>query len=179
MKLYIQGRHLRVSPQLKAYVEKKISKLKHFMPALEKARVELRHENTRNAAQSQIVEVTLHNAGHILRGEERSADFTAAVDAVLENLSKQIVRWKEKHYHRRAHPAEAFEPLASPAEPRIVKRKRYAIQTMPEDFALEQIESLGHRFFLFVNDATDELNLLYRRDDGNFGLIEPVLEIRK
>ncbi len=177
MRLRIQGRHLRVSQRLKDYIEKKIGKLEHYLPSLDQARVELKREKTRDAAQSQVVEVTLWSNGHILRGEERAADFNAAVDTVMEKLYKQIEHWKGKHHRSRTHPspAESLETVSG----QIVKRKRFVTRAMSEENAIDQMEGLGHSFFLFVNEATDELNLLYRRDDRNYGLIAPRVEPRK
>ncbi len=174
MRLRIQGRKLRVSQQLKAYIEKKISKLAHYLPALHEARVELKHEKTRDAAQSQVVEVTLWSNGHILRGEERSSEFESAVDAVLEKLYRQIDHWKGKQQRSRHQPAESAAEMAAAGT--VIKRKRFGVRPMSEEDALEQMELLGHSFFLFLNRDTAEVNLVYRREDGHYGVIEPVVE---
>ncbi len=179
MQLQIQGRNLRVSRQLKTYIEKKIGKLEHYLPTLKQARVELKVEKTRDEAQREVVQVTLFNNGHILRGEERAPEFETAVDIVLEKLYKQIDRYKEKHYHRRAHSSET-PALATPAETgRIVRRKRITTPPLTEEEAIDQMEWLGHTFFLFAHPDNGAVNLLYRRADGNYGLIEPVVETRK
>ncbi len=178
MQLIISGKNLEVSDWLKEYVEKKVGKLDRYLPTLTEARVELALENTRNAAQSQVVQVTLRNNGTILRGEERASDFTAAVDTVMEKLTKQIDRYKGKRQRNRtAAERETAEAVEEPEElgPRVVRTKRFRTPPMSEDDAIEQMELLGHSFFLFFNRDRGSLNLLYRRNDGNYGLIEPEL----
>lgn len=174
MELIVSGKNLQVSDWLKGYVEKKIGKLDRYLPTLTEARVELAVENTRNAAQSQVVQVTLRNNGHILRGEERSSDFTAAVDAVTDKLTKQIDRYKTKRQRTRVH----GEPEPEPADetepgPTIVRTKHFRTPPISEEEAIEQMELLGHSFFVFFNRDRGAINVLYRRNDGNYGLIEP------
>lgn len=175
MQLIVSGKNLEVSDWLKDYVEKKIGKLDRYLPSLTEARVELVLEKTKNAKQSQVVQVTLRTNGTILRGEERSSDFTAAVDSVVDKLHRQIERYKNKRA-RRTH-AEPEPPVAetaeSEAEPRIVRTKHFPISPMTEDEAIEQMELLGHNFFLFAKRETGQVRLVYRRNDGNYGLIEP------
>lgn len=176
MQLIVSGKNLEVSDWLKDYVEKKVGKLDRYLPSLTEARVELALENTKNAAQSQVVQVTLRNNGTILRGEERSSDFTAAVDAVLEKLYKQIDRYKGKRQRARALaervPAIGMEESQADF-PRIVRTKRFRTPPMSEEEAIEQMELLGHNFFLFYDRDRGSLALVYRRNDGNYGLIEP------
>lgn len=178
MQLIISGKNLEVSDWLKEYVEKKIGKLDRYLPSLTEARVELALENTRNVNQSQVVQVTLRSNGTIMRGEERSSDFTVAVDTVAEKLYKQIERFKGKHTHGRPQGEKASLPpeaaLPSQAEaPRIVRTKRFHTPPMTAEEAIEQMELLGHNFFVFANREHGKINVLYRRNDGNYGLIEP------
>jgi putative sigma-54 modulation protein len=101
MQLIISGKNVHVPRSLKVYTEKKIGKLDHYLPSLMDARVVFAKEKTKNLAQTHLVQVTLHNNGSVLRGEQRSSEFSAAVDAVTEKLYKEIDRWKGKHYHNR------------------------------------------------------------------------------
>jgi putative sigma-54 modulation protein len=174
MQLIVSGKNLEVSDRLKEYVEKKIGKLDRYLPSLTEARVEFALEKTRDINQSQVVQVTLRTNGTILRGEERSSDFTAAVDQVADKLHRQIERYKSKHERARNH-AEALTAPAAPTEPpaQVVRTKRFRIPPMTEDEAIEQMELLGHNFFLFADRETGKLNVLYRRNDGNYGLIVP------
>ncbi len=176
MQVIISGKNMEVSDWLREYVEKKVSKLDRYLPSLTEVRVELAQEDTKSAKQSQVVQVTLRANGAILRGEERSSDLTAATDAVMEKLHKQIERYKAKRYRDRSDGERA--PLAiespTPAEsPRIVRVKRFRTPPMTEEEAIEQMELLGHNFFVFRNRESDTINVLYRRNDGNYGLIEP------
>jgi putative sigma-54 modulation protein len=175
MQLIVSGKNLEVSDWLREYVEKKVGKLDRYLPSLTEARVELALEKTKNTKQSQVVQVTLRTNGTILRGEERSSDFTAAVDLVVDKLHRQIERYKSKHERGRTH-AEPETPVTEPvntSQPQVVRTKRFRIPPMTEDEAIEQMELLGHNFFLFADRETGKLNVLYRRNDGNYGLIVP------
>lgn len=177
MQLIISGKNIEVSDWLKEYVEKKIGKLDRYLPGLTEARVELALENTRSLSQSQVVQVTLRTNGTIMRGEERASDFTVAVDTVAEKLYKQIDRYKGRRARARAQServAPAEIETAPPADlPHIVRVKRFRIAPMTEEEAIEQMELLGHTFFVFANREHGNINVLYRRNDGNYGLIEP------
>lgn len=178
MQLIVSGKNLDVSDWLREYVEKKVGKLDRYLPSLTEARVELTLEKTKNVKQSQVVQVTLRTNGTILRGEERSSDFTAAIDAVVDKLHRQIEHYKNKRVRGRtqgepAHVAAEISANEITSEPRIVRQKRFRIPPMTEDEAIEQMELLGHNFFLFAERTTGKINVLYRRNDGNYGLIVP------
>ena len=176
MKLIVSGKNLEVSEGLREYVEKKIGKLDRYLPSLTEARVEFALEKTKSAAQREVVQVTLRTNGTLLRGEERSSDFGTAVDIVLEKLEKQIARYKGKHYRSRAQTERVTASEAETAEeagPRIVRTKRFYARPMTEEEAIEQMELLGHSFFVFTHRERGTINVLYRRNDGNYGLIEP------
>lgn len=176
MQLIVSGKNLEVSEWLKDYCEKKVGKLDHYLPALTEARVELVLEKTKNAKQSQVVQVTLRTNGTILRGEERSSDFAAAIDVVVDKLHKQIERYKTKHNRSRAQAEReprAVENETPAEEPQVVRKKRFKIKPMTEEEAIEQMELLGHTFFLFADPKEGRLQIVYRRNDGNYGLIEP------
>lgn len=174
MKLIVSGKNMEVSDGLKDYVEKKIGKLDRYLPSLTEARVELALEQTKAATQRGVVQVTLRANGTILRGEERSSDLRAAVDVVVEKLEKQIERYKGKHARGRV-PADRLTPAEEGSEeaaPRVVRTKRLRTSPMTEEDAIEQMELLGHTFFIFMHHDRGTINVLYRRNDGNYGLIE-------
>ena len=178
MQVIISAKNMNVSPRTEEYVRRKIEKLDRHLTEPVEARVELATESTRNANQRQIVQVTLHKNGTIIRAEERAAETNTAVDAVVDKLDKQIRRYKDKQVRKRrvsaVVAADAAEAEAeSDTEPRIVRTKRFKTPPLSEDQASEQMELLGHSFFLFLNERTGELNVLYRREDGNYGLLEP------
>lgn len=178
MQLIITGKNLNVSARTEEYVRTKIERLDRHLSEPIEGRVELSTEKTRNANQRQIVQVTLHKNGSIIRAEERAADMRVAVDAVVDKLDKQIRRYKDKQVRKRRHGpsiAAGVIPPAEPveSEPHIVRTKRFRTPPMDEESAVEQMELLGHSFFLFMNERTGELNVVYRREDGNYGLLEP------
>lgn len=176
MQLIVSGKNFEVSEWLKDYCEKKVGKLEHYLSTLTEARIELALEKTKNVKQSQVVQVTLRTNGTILRGEERSSDFAAAIDVVVDKLHKQIERYKTKHTRARLQAGRAALAAESetPAEEfQVVRKKRFKIRPMSEGEAIEQMELLGHTFFLFADPKEGRVQVVYRRNDGNYGLIEP------
>ncbi|MFQ6057610.1 MAG: ribosome hibernation-promoting factor, HPF/YfiA family [Anaerolineae bacterium] len=179
MELIIKGRNIEISDYLRQYVHKKIGKLDRYLPDITEARVELATENTRSAGEMQVAQVTVRVNGTILRGEERSPDMFASIDAVLDKMYRQIARYKGKRQDRWRGRGERLpipsEELEEEAEREIVRRKRFRMFPMTEEEAIEQMELLGHDFFVFYNANSGEVNVLYRRKDGDYGLIEPEL----
>jgi putative sigma-54 modulation protein len=191
MQLVIKGRNIEVNDRLREYVEKKIGKMSKFLPDLQEIRVELAEEKSRKASEREIVQVTMRSNGMLLRAEERNSDIYAAIDAVADKLHGQINRFKGKRRRKmeRAQVAAvealeseyisaAMEPVADEEEVfegRIVRTKRFSMLPMSEDEAVDQMELLGHDFFVFYNANSDGINVLYRRSDGNFGLLQPEL----
>jgi putative sigma-54 modulation protein len=181
----IHSRDMNVSPRLREYVEKKVSKLDRYLPNLSEARVDLAEvKAARSAGDRQVAQITLHARGVVLRAEERQDDIFAAVDAVLGKIERQIERYKGKRWRNRGNGAgaetvamlEEEEALAAEAEPDevVVRRKRFGLIPMNEAEALEQMQLLGHdNFFVFYNAETNRVNVLYRRKEGGFGLIDP------
>ena len=182
MELQVFGKNMEISPVLENYVQKKIGKLARYLPNIADAKVEIHDENTKSPKQRFTVQVTLNSKGVLLRGEERGENVNVAVDAVAEVLERQIERYKGKLQEKGrgvslARQAAVLErTVASEASeylPSIVRIKRFAVKPMSVAEAVEQMELLSHSFFLFVNAENGVLSLLYRRNDGNYGLIEP------
>jgi len=179
MQLIITGKNMEVSEPLREYVEKKIGKLTRYVPTIDEVHVELSVEKVKSNLQRQVVQVTMRSNGTILRAEERSADMLAAVDAVRDKLQRQLERFKERpvRMRKRARAAAAEESTA-PAEepsPRVVRTKRFSVTPMTEEEAIEQMELLGHDFFIFYNPTSASMNVVYRRKDGNYGVLQPEL----
>ncbi|HBY95165.1 MAG: ribosome-associated translation inhibitor RaiA [Ardenticatenaceae bacterium] len=189
MQLTIKGKNVEVTDWVWQYIDRKIGKLDRYLPTLTEARVELAEEATSNPEQRQVVQVTLFDRrGMILRGEERSADLFAAVDTVLDTMYRQIARYKGKRRavrHRNGYyeeewgetpPVELEEEEEEEETGRpIVRTKRFVMSPMNADEAIEQMELLGHTFFVFYNADDGAVNVIYRRRDGNYGLIVPEL----
>ena len=181
----IHGRDLSVSPRLKEYVERKVSKLDRYLPTINEARVDLSESKAaRSAADRHVAQLTVHSRGVVLRAEERKDDIFAAVDAVLAKMQRQIERYKGKHWRGRGNGAsletltleDEGPPETEPA-PVVVRRKRFKLTPMDEAEALEQMQLLGHEeFFVFYNGNSNRVNVLYRRHNGDFGLIDPEID---
>ena len=176
MNIIISGKNMEVGDVLRKYVEKKVQKLNRYLPTASEARVELAVEGTKDAEHSQVAQITLKSKGTILRSEERSSDIFASVDAALDKMHRQIIRYKEKRYRRGRAPEKGLPLLEEEEIPHIVRTKHFPVRPMGEEEAIEQMELLGHDFFIFFNATTGQVNVLYRRRDGNYGLIEPERE---
>lgn len=181
MQIVIKGKNLDVTEHMRAHIEKKVSKLDRFLPNLDEARVDLAVQKTKSAEDSMVVQLTLRVNGTILRAEERSADMITALDTVLERMSRQIERYKGKHWRSKARPSTEVsastattEETAAPSS-EIVRIKRFQTRPMDVDEAIEQMELLGHDFFIFFNAADNAFSVVYRRRDGGYGLLLPEL----
>ncbi len=182
VQISIQGRDLSITPKLREYVEKKVGKLDHYLPTLTEARMDLADvPSARSVADRHVAQLTVRGPGMVLRAEERKDDLFTAVDAVMEKMHRQIERYKGKHMRGRTEGA-GVEAVAAPVEEEaadmepgvVVRRKRFSLTPMNEAEALEQMQLLSHdNFFVFYNAETARVNVLYRRHDGGFGLIDP------
>jgi putative sigma-54 modulation protein len=182
MKLQIFSKNMEIPPDIESYVQQKIGKLTRYLPDITEAKVEIHEQNTRSPQQRYTAQVTLNSKGVILRAEERGDRVRVVVDNVSDVLERQIRRYKGKLQHKgrgtsfTRQRAEITPPEEVPADsPKVVRVKRFAVKPMSRGEAAEQMELLGHSFFLFVDSSNDRLCLLYRREDGNYGLIEPEL----
>jgi putative sigma-54 modulation protein len=189
MQLLLKGKNFVISDRIRDYVEKKMGKLDRYLPEIDEARIEITQEKTKSSKDRNIVQVTLRTNSTILRAEERSEAIYASIDAVIDKIHRQIVRYKGKRIDRwQGHigskrpeeelPALEQEVLATLAEERdrkIVRVKKFQVVPMTEDEAVEQMELLGHDFFVFYNANLGRINVLYRRADNNYGLLDPEL----
>lgn len=187
MELSINGHNLEVTARLSDYLEKKAGRLDRYMPNLSGVHVDLSAESARSSGERQIAQITIRdNRGTILRAEERSSDMFAAIDAVVDKLYRQIQRYQGKQRQKRRAGAEDFisgEPVPfdedefeEDDEMQIVRQKRFPLHPMPAEEAIEQMELLDHDFFVFFNSDDEAINVLYRRRDGNYGLLQPELD---
>jgi len=167
-----------------SYVRKKVTKLSRYLPNLDEAKVEIREENTRSPKDRFGVQITVNTKGTLLRAEERRDSVQAAADAAVEVIARQIKRFKGKRYDKGrgvsvTRGVSGFEgdtvKRRVGSGPTLVKTKKFLTRVMSIEEASEQMELLGHDFFLFVSAESGSLSLLYRRRDGNYGLIEPEL----
>ena len=179
-------RNMRLTDNVREYVEKKASKLERHLQEIEEVRIELSHiKSARSAQDRQVAQITVHGKGFILRTEERAEDIHAAFDAALDKMQRQVDRYKGKHYRGRGDGRSAADvveveelPMDDTGEllPLIGRRKKFIVLPMTEDEAVEQMRLLGHdNFFVFFNAEQNSIQVLYRRRNGTYGLIEPVI----
>lgn len=179
MQLVVKGKNVEVSETLRDYAQKKLGKLDRYLDNVTSATLELTREQTKSAEDRHVAQVTLVVNGTILRGEVKADQVHAAIDSVADVMHRQITRYKERLYERGraaqkpAGKAEATAGDGAWTERRIVKTKQFAIKPMTVDEAVDQMELLGHDFFVFLNAETSKVNVVYRRKGGNYGLIEP------
>ena len=178
MELQIIGKNVKLAPEVHHYIERKLGKLGRHLPNITESKVEVSEEKTKSPQQRFVVRVTIKGSGTLLRGESKGENPLEATDKVVATMERQIEHYKGKLYNKRRGSSFARSEFSEETEttpPSVVKVKRFAVKPMSVAEAIDQMELLGHDFFLFFNADTEELNLLYRRKDGNYGLIEPEL----
>jgi putative sigma-54 modulation protein len=166
---------MEMTPRLREYVDRKVGRLDRYLSGIEDVRVDLRVENARSAAHRQVAQLTVRTRGAILRAEERTNDMFASIDATLDKMYRQVARYKGKRQDRRQAGSEAL-PIEEPAEQttgEIVRVKRFEVRPMTAEEAIEQMELLGHRFYVFLHAEDNAVNVVYQRDDGDYGLLQP------
>ncbi|HAG11726.1 MAG TPA: ribosome-associated translation inhibitor RaiA [Desulfotomaculum sp.] len=170
MNIQVRGRNVEVTEALKDYIAKRVGKVEKYLDNIREAQVTLAVERGFHR-----VEVTIPVNGIILRGEESTPDMYASVDLVVEKLEKQVQKHKGRLIKRLGKSAGETpdERFADYDYPQIVRTKRFDIKPMTVDEAVLQMNLLGHSFFVFSNSESEQVNVLYKRKDGNYGLIEP------
>jgi putative sigma-54 modulation protein len=184
MEMQITGKNLDISTANRSYITRKLDKANRLLNKIEAFEVVASEEKTRSPDQRFIMQVTINNKGTILRGEERGQDLYTAIDKVAEVMTRQIEHYKGKlpksrrrrtgsirTSNNREAAIESEEQV--PEGPHLVKTKHFEVKPMDIDEAIDQMVLLGHDFFLFNNTENNKINLVYKRKDGNYGLIEP------
>lgn len=184
MNLQIKAKHVDLSEDLKTYASRKLEKIERHLNDND-LRIELELEEEQNPAipTPQRAEATVWANGSILRAHENSEDMKASIDLLVDKLERQAKRLHDKrlrkpaHAHTANHDADPalYEPEPEEVQSLIVKTKQFALKPMNSEEAILQLELLGHSFFVFRNAETLEVNVLYKRRDGKYGLIEPQL----
>lgn len=173
MAITVRGKNIDITPPLKDYVEKRVGKITKYFESIGEITVVLTVAKGRH-----IVEVTVPLNGMLLRGEESTTDMYTSIDLVIEKLEKQIEKYKTK-LARKLKTGFLKGDIASAArdtgdeEFLVVKTKRFAIKPMTTEEAIMQMNLINHDFYVFTNAETEEVNVIYRRRDGGYGLIEP------
>ncbi len=183
MDVELQARHFDLTDTTRDYVDRKIGRLARFLPDIKATRIDLAKGVTRSQGEVYTAQVTAWVDASILRAEEMNSDLFAAIDAAAEKMERQAEKYKGKRlrrWHGKGSKVELpvgglDEPAPADDAPVIVRRKRFGVYPTTEEEAIDQLELLGHDFFIFVNAETGNMNVLYRRKDGQLGLLEPEL----
>jgi putative sigma-54 modulation protein len=178
----VRGKNLEVPDRVREYAERKFARLERLLDDRTDAILELSNEAHRSAADAHIADVTLVIDGKTLKSHATGSSYQAAIDVVVDKVERQAVDFKEKP-RVRSRPEEEKTLLRTIAdgtsdggsEKQIVKTKRFAIEPMFEEDAVTAMEDLGHDFYVFVNAENEQVAVIYKRKDGNYGLIEPVV----
>lgn len=190
MDISINTHNIELTSRLREHVEKKTARLDRYMPNLADVHVDLSSQNTRSAVERQVAQITVRDdRGTILRAEERSNDMFAAIDTVVDKLYRQIKRYRGKRIQNRRSgstgelvmgeslPFEAeVEELIDEESISIVRRKRIPLRPMSPEEAIEQMELLGHSFFVYFDVDDETVNVVYKRHDDTYGVLQPVFD---
>ncbi len=183
MEFTVQGRGLEITPDLREYLAKRLRRLDRHLAQNASGVVEIARLSARQADDRMVVQVTISSNGALLRAEQHAADPRPAIDAAVDVLDRQVSRVKGR-WSKRGRPSlgqllEApaeTEPLADEENEdlgQVVRRKDFKVQPLTVEEATEQMELLDHDFYVFINTATGRLGVVYRRRDGDYGLLDP------
>jgi putative sigma-54 modulation protein len=182
MDITVKGKNIEVTEALESYIKKKLGKIGRFFDRISDVQVMLSTGGSKSSGIIQKVEVTARIDGKIIRAQEATSDMYASVDLVVDKLERRIKTFKGKLMNRGrgrvSEKAEETEEVTRQEEAeealsdRIIRRKRLTITPMSVEEALLQMELLGHDFFIFINADTSEINIVYSRKEGGYGLIE-------
>ena len=192
MKIIIEGKNIELTQALKDYVNEKLKKLEHHYEYIIKGhevKVKLSVAKNPSITNSNVTEVTIFLDGKIIRSEESSEDMYASIDLVADKLDRQIQKYKAKHYRSYQHKSrpipstemknilldESNNGKETLQEGKIIKSKKFQIHLMTPEEAADQLDLIQHDFYVFVNSKTKGINTIYRRKDGDYGLIEPIV----
>jgi putative sigma-54 modulation protein len=178
MRLQVKGKNVDVSDSIRSYAEQKLRKLDGRLHELTVVELELTVERNPSIALNQVAEATVWTKGPVLRAREASTDMKASIDQLTEKLLRQVNHYRDRRNKRASRSAANADGGGMPvtpedAEPQIVKSKQFAVKPMTAEEAVLQLELIGHDFFVFRNADSGDINVVYRRNAGGYGLIEP------
>ncbi len=180
MRLQVKGKNVEVSPSIRSYAEEKLEKLSRQLSDPTRVELELAVEKNPSISDSHVAEATIWTKGPVLRAREASSDMKASIDLLADKLERQVKRYRQKrreeprrHARSNGGGPEPGIPVIGEGEPTIVKTKQFAVMPMTPEEAVLQLELVGHDFFVFRNEGSGDVNVVYRRRAGDYGLIEP------
>jgi putative sigma-54 modulation protein len=173
VQLRVKGRGVEVTDALRSYAEKRLGRLERQLPDSQ-IELQLSSENNPSIRDSHVAEATVRTKGPVLRARESSHDMRASIDQLVDKLERQVTRYREKRGRRRRASRQApDEGIPMSEEPQIVRTKQFPVKPMTAEEAVLQLELVGHDFFVFRDADSNEVNVVYRRRQGGYGLIEP------
>ena len=178
--LNIYTKNLTLTDRLREYVEKKVTKFERYLPNIESVRVDLSESNARDSARRMVAQITIYVPKAILRAEERASDIFAAIDSVMDKMYRRVERYKGRRQNRRIPPPPPEIEAILPPEgdllsiPEIVRVKEFEVSSITPEEAVEQMELLGHRFYIYIDGNDGRLSIIYQREDNNYGILKPV-----
>ncbi len=177
MRLQVKGRNVEVTDQIRRYAEEKLGRLERQLAGATQVELELAVEHNPSIADDHLAEATIWTKGPVLRAREASGDMKASIDALTEKLLRQVKHYRDRRNRRsaRAHGSDdgGTPAMAEVNDSEIVKTKQFPVKPMSAEEAVLQLELVGHDFFVFQNAESSDVNVVYRRRDGGYGLIEP------
>ena len=179
MRLEVKGRNVEVNDAIREYAAEKLDRIEKQLPETTQIELELQLEKNPSIADDHIAEATLWTKGSTIRARERSVGFEASIDQLVDKLERQVKRYREKRSRRETGRRASVNGNGEPSfseeqlERMIVKSKQFDLQPLTPEEATVELELIGHDFFVFVNADTGEQNVVYRREGGGYGLIEP------
>jgi putative sigma-54 modulation protein len=178
MRLQVKGKNVEVNDSIRRYAEEKLGKLDRQLHELTQVELELCVEKNPSISANQIAEATIWTKGPTLRAREASEDMKSSIDQLTDKLLRQVEHYRAKRNrkHARGNGVPPGGPMSIPDDestPKIVKTKQFAVKPMSSEEAALQLELIGHDFFVFRSDDSGDVNVIYRRRDGGYGLIEP------
>ena len=173
MQLHVKGKNVEVTAAIHEYAERKLGKLAKQLADPTRVELELAVERNPSIAANHVAEATIWTKGPVLRAREASSDMKASIDLLTDKLERQVKRYRQKQRHEHDRHANA-NTVDRPEETLvIVKTKQFTLSPLTPEEAVAQLELIGHDFYVFRNHESGEINVVYRRDDGGYGLIEP------
>ena len=190
MQFVIKGKNLQLTPALKDYAEKKLRSIKKYFDGIIEVDVTLSVKDSKDMSKSRVCEVTAWAGGHVIRGRKASEDLYASIDMVTDKIERQVKKFKEKNTSKRRHLrgedknithsilsfGDSFAEQVENSDEithKIIRSGTFPMRPMHSDEAAGQLELLHQDFFVFSNAETNKVNVIYKRSDGYFGLIEP------
>lgn len=184
MDIQVVTKNLKIGKETRDYAVNKLGRLEKYLSAIKAVKLDLVEEKSKSRMRMYRAQATINIDGFIIRGEQTENDLRAAIDRVLDVTERLVKKYKKRFPSSRGRvTASIRKPVAEMAAQalgreavQVVKNKRFAVKPMTVNEAIDQMEFIGHNFFIFVNIEDNSIGVVYRRKDGNYGLIQPVID---